>query len=81
MSYNYEYRVLYKPPTEEIVEEDPDTWRKVWYYSTIDCPEKLDLKIKLLELVRIYNLKERYITVQRLNDDKTDYEVYMTFDK
>lgn len=81
MSYNYEYRVLYKPPIEEIVEDDPDTWRKVWYYNITDCPEKLDLKIKLLELVRIYNLKERYITVQRLNDDKTSYEVYMTFDK
>ena len=81
MSYNYEYRVLYKPPIEEIVENDPDTWRKVWYYSITDCPEKLDLKIKLLNLVRMYNLKERYIIVEKLNDDKTGYEVYMTFDK
>ena len=64
----YKWRLLYKPPLEEIVDDDPDTWRKTFYISIYDCPEKLDLAIKIKELIRDYNMQEQYIIVQDLEE-------------
>ena len=64
----YKWRVLYKVPIEEIT-DDPDTWRRTWYFSIYDCPEKLDFEVKILNLIRDFKLKKDYIIIQTLNED------------
>ncbi len=66
----YKWRVLYKPPIEELDDDNPDTWRKVFYFSIYDCPEKIDLAVKIKELKNTYNMKEEYIILQDLEDNK-----------
>ena len=68
MIMKYKWRVLYKPPLEEMT-EDPDTWRKVFYLSIYDCPEKIDLTVKIRELKNTYNMKEEYIILEDLEDE------------
>lgn len=65
----YHWRVLYKPPLEEIIDDDPDTWRRTWYFSIYDCPEKLDLYVTVLNLIRDYKLKKEYIIIQTFAED------------
>lgn len=62
----YKWRILYKPPLEEIVDDDPDTWRKTFLLSGYDYPEELDLKVKIRELINDYNMKEEYIEIEEL---------------
>ncbi len=63
----YKWRVLYKPPLEDIIDDDPDTWRKVFYISVYECPSKLDLAVKLAELKNLYKMKEEYIILEDLD--------------
>lgn len=35
----YKWRLLYKPPLEEIIDDDPDTWRKTFFIDKYECPE------------------------------------------
>lgn len=70
----YKYRILYKPPIEELDDNNPDTWRKVFYLTPYDCPEKLDLRIKVSELINTYNMKEEYITIEEFLDESVSCE-------
>ena len=62
----YKWRVLYKPPLKDMVDNDPDTWRKVFYISIYECPSKLDLAIKITELKKLYNMKDEYVILEDL---------------
>lgn len=64
----YKYRVLYKPPIEELDDNNPDTWRKVFYIDKYDCPSGLDVNIKLTELKNLYNMKKEYMILEDLED-------------
>lgn len=64
----YKWRLLYKPPLEEIIDDDPDTWRKVFYISVYECPSKLDLGIKIKELKSLYKMKDEYIILEDLEE-------------
>ena len=64
----YKYRILYKPPIEEFIDDNPDTWRKVFLFSVYDCPSELDLSVKIKELIQNYNMKEQYITLENLDE-------------
>lgn len=66
----YKWRVLYKPPLEDIVDDDPDTWRKTFYISVYECPSKLDLAVKLAELKNLYKMKEEYIILEDLENNE-----------
>lgn len=65
----YKYRLLYKPPIEEMT-DDPDTWRKVFYISIYDCPSKLDINVKLTELKNLYNMKKEYMILEDLENNE-----------
>lgn len=62
----YKWRLLYKPPTENEIENDPDTWRKVFYISQYECPTGLDINVKLTELKNLYNMKQEYMILEDL---------------
>lgn len=66
----YKWKILYKPPIEELDDNNPDTWRKVFYVSVYECPSKLDLAIKLRELKKLYNMKEEYLILEDVENDK-----------
>lgn len=65
----YHWRLLYKPPLEELDDNNIDTWRKVFYISLYECPSKLDLGIKIKELKKLYNMKEEYLILQVIDKD------------
>lgn len=67
----YKWRLLYKPPLEEIIDDDPDTWRKAFYISVYECPSKLDLAIKIKGLKSLYKMKDEYIILEDL--EKNEY--------
>ena len=62
----YKWRLLYKPPLEEIIDDDPDTWRKTFFIDKYECPEQIDLFIKINELKELYNMKSEYIILEDL---------------
>ena len=62
----YKWRLLYKPPMEKIEDDNVDTWRKVFYIESYECPSELDLKIKITELKKLYNMKDEYIILEDL---------------
>ena len=64
----YKYRLLYKPPIEEMT-DDPDTWRKMFYISIYECPSELDLTVKITELKNLYKMKEEYIILEDLENN------------
>lgn len=64
----YKWRLLYKPPLEEIIDDDLDTWRKTFYISIYECPSKLDLDIKVKELKSLYKMKDEYIILEDLEE-------------
>lgn len=64
----YKWRILYKPPIEELNDNNPDTWRKVFYIDKYECPTDLDLTVKIQDLKKLYNMKEKYITVEELDN-------------
>ena len=67
----YKWRVLYKPPLEELDDNNLTTWRKTFYISKYECPSKLDLDIKIRNLKYLYNMKDEYIILEDLeNIDK-----------
>lgn len=68
ISSEYKWRVLYKPPFEEMIDDDPDTWRKVFYISKYECKEELDLELKVLDLKNLYNMKKEYIIIENLEE-------------
>ena len=72
----YEYRVLYQIPLEMNDNNDPSTWRKVFYFSVYDCPSKLDLYVKVRDLIKIYNMDTKYIKIQKL-DANGEYELWI----
>ena len=65
----YKYRLLYKPPIEEMT-DDPDTWRKMFYISIYECPSELDLTVKITELKNLYKMKEEYIILEDLENNE-----------
>ena len=65
----YKWRLLYKPPLEEIIDDDPDTWRKTFFIDKYECPEKIDLLIKINELKELYKMKSEYIILEDLEKD------------
>ncbi len=66
----YKWRLLYKSPLEEIIDDDPDAWRKAFYISVYECPSKLDLYIKVKELKKLYNMKDEYIILEDLENNE-----------
>ncbi len=66
MKQKYKWRLLYKPPIEELDDNNIDTWRKVFYISQYECPSGLDINIKLTELKNLYNMKKEYMILQDL---------------
>lgn len=64
----FKWRVLYKPPLEEIIDDDPDTWRKTFFISKYDCPSELDLQCKINELIHDYKMDKQYIIIQDLEE-------------
>lgn len=64
----YKWRLLYKPPIEEIVDDDVDTWRKAFYISRYECPSDLDLNIKIRDLKNLYNMEDKYIILEDLDE-------------
>ena len=69
----YKYRVLYKPPIEEFIDDNPDTWRKVFLFSVYDCPSELDLSVTINQLIKNYNMKKEYILFQDLEKGEEYY--------
>lgn len=66
----YKWRLLYYPPFNEMI-ADPsniDKWPKVFYISIYDCPSKLDLAVKINELVKLYHMDRQYIVLEDLED-------------
>ena len=68
MNKYYKWRVLYKPPIEKIDDNNIDTWHKVFYFSKYECPSKIDLDCKLIDLKQTYNMKDEYIILQDLDE-------------
>ena len=66
----YKWRLLYKPPLEEIIDDDPDTWRKTFFIDKYECPEQIDLSIKINELKELYHMKNEYIILEDLEKDE-----------
>lgn len=66
----YKWRLLYKPPIENEIENDPDTWRKVFYISQYEYPTELDIIIKLIELKNLYNMKQEYMILEDLENNE-----------
>lgn len=64
----YKWRILYKPPLEEMVDDDPDTWRKTFFISVYECPTELDLTCKINQLVADYKMDKKYIILEDLED-------------
>lgn len=64
----YKWRVIYKPPIKEIDYNNIDSLPKVFYLSIYDCPEKLDLHIKIKQLQKLYNMKDEYIQLDDLEN-------------
>lgn len=70
-SKKYKWRLLYKPPVEEEKDDDPDTWRKVFYLDKYQYPTGLNLSVKLTEMKHLYNMKKEYMI---LEDMENNYE-------
>ena len=66
MNNKYKYRILYSPPISLFNEEDPDTWHKVFLISKYECPEELDLRCKVNELVSDYHMNKKFLTTEDL---------------
>ncbi len=64
----YKWRIIYKPPIEQIDYNDIDSLPKVFYLSVYDCPEKLDLGVKIKQLKNLYNMKDEYIELEDLEN-------------
>lgn len=65
----YEYRVLYKPPLNEIIDDDPDTWRKTFYIDKYQYPDELSRQVYITELKNLYNMKDEYVQIEKLELD------------
>ena len=70
MDKKYKWRILYKPPIEQLDDDNVDTWRKVFYLNIYDCPTKLDLAVKIAELKKIYKMKDEYVILQDLEGNE-----------
>ena len=77
----FKYRVLYKPPMEKVKDDNPDTWRRVWYFTEYDCPEKLDLEVKILQMCTSFNINKKYIEVQEYNQKTGEYQFSYSLDR
>lgn len=56
------------PPLEYLDDNDITTWRKVFYISKQECPEKLDLELKINELKKLYKMEDGFITIETLDN-------------
>ena len=65
---SYKWRLVYKPPIEEIDYNNIDSLPKVFYLSIYDCPEKLDLDVKIKQLKKLYNMREEYLQLDDLEN-------------
>ena len=63
---SYKWRLVYKPPIEEIDYNNIDSLPKVFYLSIYDCPEKLDLDVKIKQLKKLYNMRDEYLQLDDL---------------
>lgn len=66
----YKWRLLYRAPVYDMLSDidNIDTWRKVFYISKEECPSQLDLDCKIIELKKLYNMKDQYIELQDLEE-------------
>ena len=64
----YKWRLVYKPPIEEIDYNNIDSLPKVFYLSVYDYPEKLDLDIKIKQLKKLYNMRDEYLQLDDLEN-------------
>jgi hypothetical protein len=64
----YKWRLVYKPPIKNINYNDLDSLPKIFYISIYECPEKLDLHLKINELKRLYNMKDEYVSIENIID-------------
>ena len=65
----YKWRVLYYPPINKLINNDPTTWRKVFLISTYDCPEELDFQCKVNQLIKDYNMDKEYVIIEDLESE------------
>lgn len=66
---DYKWRLLYKPPVNTIT-NDPDTWCKVFYISKYECPEPIDLEVKIRELKQLYKMRDEYVYLEDLEETR-----------
>lgn len=64
----YNWLLKYMPPLEYLDDNDITTWRKVFYISKQECPEKLDLELKINELKKLYKMEDGFITIETLDN-------------
>lgn len=69
----YKWRILYYPPHHTTVNNDPDTWRKVFLFTKFECKEELDLQVKIRELINDYNMNEKYIIIEDLETKESHF--------
>lgn len=60
--------ILYKPPKEEFDYEDYTTWPKIFFTDSYECPEKLDVHLKVCELKKLYHMKDEYISISMVEN-------------
>ena len=63
----YKWRLVYKPPIENIDYNNLDSLPKIFYISIYECPEKLDLHLKINELKKLYNMKDEYTILEEID--------------
>lgn len=63
------YRLLYKPPKEIEKDDDPKTWRKVFYLDKYSCLSKLDLEVNVRALIALYEMNPDYITIENIENN------------
>lgn len=63
----YKWRLVYKPPIKNINYNDLDSLPKIFYISIYECPEKLDLYLKIKELKKLYNMKDEYVSIENID--------------
>lgn len=64
---NKDIVITYKPPKEKFDYDDFWTWPKIFFTDTFECPEKLDLHLKINKLKQLYHMEDYYIDIQYID--------------
>jgi len=62
----YKWRLIYKPPINQIDYNNIDTLPKVFHISKQECKEQIDLELKIQELKNLYNMKSEFLILETL---------------